>query len=95
MLRRVLQALEKCELFREEVHYVGQLVSEEGVKMDPKDLEAVQALKGKTAQTVGDIRQMLGFLSYYQTYVQHLSRVAKPLYDLLQSKQDTHQPNLP
>lgn len=33
---------EKCELFHKEVCYLGQLVSEEGVKMDPKDLEAVR-----------------------------------------------------
>lgn len=74
VLCRVLQALqhhgvklkpEKCELFRKEVRYVGRLVSAEGVKMDPKDLEAVRALKHKTPQTVGDIRQLLGFLSYY------------------------------
>ncbi|XP_023201986.1 uncharacterized protein LOC111610961 [Xiphophorus maculatus] len=100
VLRRVLQALqrhgvklkpEKCELFRKEVRYVGRLVSADGVRMDPKDFEAVQTLKHKTPQTVGDIRQMLGFLSYYRTYVQDFSRIAKPLYDLLQSKADTSQ----
>lgn len=104
VIRKVLQALqqhgaklkpEKCELFRNEVRYVGRLVSEEGVKIDPKDLEAVQALKSKTPKTVGDIRQLLGFLSYYRTYVQDFSRVAKPLYDLLQSKQGARQSNLP
>uniref|UniRef100_A0A8C4NM60 Gypsy retrotransposon integrase-like protein 1 n=1 Tax=Dicentrarchus labrax TaxID=13489 RepID=A0A8C4NM60_DICLA len=104
VLRKVLQALqhhgvklkpEKCELFRKEVRYVGRLVSAEGVKMDPKDLEAVRALKNKTPQTVGDVRQLLGFLSYYRTYVQDFSRVAKPLYDLLQSKPNTSQPKPP
>lgn len=98
VLRRVLRALqhhgvklkpEKCELFRKEVRYVGRLVSAEGVKMDPKDLEAVRALKDKTPQTVGDVRQLLGFLSYYRTYVQDFSRIAKPLYDLLQLKPST------
>ncbi|TKS84065.1 Retrovirus-related Pol polyprotein from transposon 412 [Collichthys lucidus] len=100
VLRRVLQALqrhgvklkpEKCELFRKEVRYVGRLVSEEGIRMDPKDLEAVRVLGHKTPQTVGDIRQLLGFLSYYRTYVQDFSRIAKPLYDLLKSKPDTPQ----
>ena len=86
---------EKCELFRKEVRYVGRLVSAEGVKMDPKDLEAVWALKHKTPQTVGDVRQLLGFLSYYRTYVQDFSRIAKPLYDLLQSKPDAPHPKLP
>lgn len=53
VLRKVLQVLqlhgvklrpEKCELFRQEVRYVGRLVSANGVKVDPRDLEAVRTL---------------------------------------------------
>ncbi|XP_061896494.1 uncharacterized protein LOC133645661 [Entelurus aequoreus] len=104
VLRKVLQALqrhgvklkpEKCELFRKEVRYVGRLVSAEGVRVDPKDLEAVQALAQKTPQTVGDVRQLMAFLSYYRTYVQDFSRIAKPLYDLLQVRIDNQQPHAP
>lgn len=51
---KVIQALqhhgvklmpEKCELFHHEVRYVGRLVSDKGVRIDPKDLEAVRSLK--------------------------------------------------
>lgn len=100
VLQKVLQALQrhgvklkpaKCELFRKEVRYVGRLVSADGVKVDPKDIEAVQALKHKRPQTVGEVRQLLGFLSYYRTYVQDFSSIAKTLYDLLQVKSDTPQ----
>lgn len=101
VLRRVLQALqrhgvklrpEKCELFRKEVRYVGRLVSENGVRVDPKDVEAVQALKEKTPQTVGDVRRLLGFLSYYRAYVQDFSRIARPLYEILQVKSNPSPP---
>ena len=93
--RKVLQALqhhgvklrpEKCEVFKREVRYVGRMVSAEGVRVDPKDFEAVLALKTKTPQTVGDIRQVLGFLSYYRSYIQDFAKIAKPLYELLQGK---------
>lgn len=80
---------EKCELFRKEVPYVGRLVSAEGVKVDPKHIEAVQALKHRKPKTVEDVRQLLGFLSYNRTYMQDFSRIAKLLYDLLQVKKDT------
>ncbi|KAI3375565.1 hypothetical protein L3Q82_003895 [Scortum barcoo] len=95
VIRKVLQALqkhgvklrpEKCELFEKEVRYVGRLVSAEGVRVDPKDLEAVLALKSKTPQTVGDLRGVLGFLGYYRSYIQDFSKIAKPLYELLQVK---------
>ncbi|KAL1272216.1 hypothetical protein QQF64_028078 [Cirrhinus molitorella] len=94
-LRRVLRALhchgvklkpEKCEMFRREVRYVGRLVSAEGVRVDPRDLEAVRSLTRRTPQTVGDVRRLVGFLSYYRTFIQDFSRVARPLYELLQAK---------
>ncbi|KAL0177456.1 hypothetical protein M9458_026350, partial [Cirrhinus mrigala] len=84
-LRRVLRALQKhgvklrpakCELFKKEVRYVGRLVSAEGVRIDPSDLEAVLSLKERKPNTVG-------FLSYYRTFIQDFSRIAKPLYELL------------
>ncbi|RXN35856.1 Retrovirus-related Pol poly from transposon [Labeo rohita] len=76
-------------MFKKEVRYVGRLVSAEGVRIDPKDLDAVQASKAKKPTTVGEIRKMLGFLSYYRSYVQDFSRIAKPIYDLLQVKRGT------
>lgn len=94
-LRRILQSLQKygvklrptkCELFRKEVRYVGRLVSADGVRIDPKDLEAIHALRDKTPNTVGEVRKLLGFLSYYRTYIQDFSRIAKPMYELLEAK---------
>lgn len=76
----------KCELFKSEVRYVGRLVSEDGVRIDPKDLEAVLSLKDQKPTTVGELRRLLGFLSYYRTFIQDFSRIAKPLYELLQSR---------
>ncbi len=94
-VRKVLQALqqhgvklrpEKCELFRQEVRYVGRLVSAQGVRIDPKDLDAVRSLASRTPQTVGDVRKLTGFLGYYRSYIQDFSRIAKPIYELLQVK---------
>ncbi|KAL6468412.1 hypothetical protein MHYP_G00240890 [Metynnis hypsauchen] len=95
VLRKVLRVLQshgvklrptKCELFRREVRYVGRLVSAEGVRIDPKDIDAVTALRGKTPCTVGDVRRLLGFLSYYRSYIQGFSCLAGPLYELLHIK---------
>lgn len=43
----------KCELFKKEVRYLVRLVSADGVKVDPKDLEAVRVLRDKTPQNSG------------------------------------------
>lgn len=65
---------------------MGRLVSAEGVRIDPKDLEAILSLKDKRSSTVGGVPQILGFLSYYRAYLPNFSSVAKPLYELLQVK---------
>lgn len=51
--------------------------------MDPAEIAPVLALKEKMPRTVGDLRQLLGFLSYYRSFVPSFACKAKPLYDLL------------
>uniref|UniRef100_A0A3P8TE73 Gypsy retrotransposon integrase-like protein 1 n=2 Tax=Amphiprion percula TaxID=161767 RepID=A0A3P8TE73_AMPPE len=73
----------KCELFKPNVRFLGRIVSKEGHSMDPAEVAPVLALKEKQPSTVGEVRQILGFLSYYRSYIQDFSRIAKPLYELL------------
>ena len=100
-VRKVLQRLRskgiklkpsKCELFRQEARYLGHKITREGYCMDERDKEAVQFLKDKCPTKVGEVRQLLGFISYYRKYIPDFSRRAKPIYELL--KQD-EQPKVP
>jgi hypothetical protein len=81
----------KCRIFRSEVRFLGQLVSENGSRMDPADLEAVVSLKSKPPQTVGEVRHLLGLLGYYRKYIADFSRRAKPLFELLVQKESSKQ----
>lgn len=63
-LRRVFRAMRdhgvklspgKCKLLKEEVRYVGRLVSVDGFCIDPKDLDAVLSLKEQKPMTVGEL----------------------------------------
>lgn len=83
----------KCELFKRNVRFLGKMVSGEGYTVDPKDLAPIQALKERIPATVGELRQILGFVSYYRTYIKDFSKVTKPLYALLSS--DTSGSNTP
>ena len=74
----------KCNLFRREVQCLGRVVSEYGYKMDPTKIQAVLSLKNKEPKTIGEVRHLLGLLGYYRRYIRDFSRVAKPLFDLLQ-----------
>lgn len=78
----------KCEVFRREVRYLGRVISSEGSKIDPSDTLAVRALKDKQPATVGELRAIMGLLSYYRQYIQDFSRIAAPLYNLMKAPAD-------
>lgn len=75
----------KCDIFRPQVRYLGRIVSAEGSRVDPADFEAVRALKDIKPQNVGQLRKMLGLLSYYRQYIKDFSRKACCLYELLKA----------
>ena len=63
-------------------------MSAEGYKLDHSTTEPVENLKKTPPRTVGEVRKLVGLLSYYRRYIKDFSRIAKPLYDLLSSKND-------
>lgn len=85
-------SLRKCEVLKRKVRFLGRLVSGEGYTMDPVEVAPGQALKEKAPTTVGELRRVMGFLSYYRTYIPHFSRIAQPLYQLLSTPPDPTPP---
>ncbi len=76
----------KCKLFKRECS-LGRVVSEQGYKMDPSNIQAVLSLKERQPRTVGEVRQLLGLLGCYRRYIPDFSRLARPLFNLLQSNE--------
>ena len=75
----------KCVFAKQEVRYLGRLVSGEGYRPDPADTEALEKFR-TSPKNIGELRSLLGFLGYYRSYVRDFSRRVKPLYDLLKGK---------
>ena len=71
----------KCMFLRKEVGYLGHIISNEGVKPDPKKIEAVR--KFPRPKTIKNIKEFLGLAGYYRRFIQNFSTIAKPLSYLL------------
>ena len=80
--------LSKCHLFKNKVTYLGRTVNKDGYRMDESSVQAVRELKNRKIETVGEVRQLLGLLSYHRRHVQDFAKLAKPLTDLLLVKDE-------
>ena len=70
----------KCILFSKEVEYLGHIISGEGVKTDPKKVEAVK--NWHSPRTVRQVRSFLGMINYYSRFIYNLAEVAAPLHGI-------------
>ena len=72
---------EKCKFLKKEVAYLGHVISREGVKPDPKKVEAVR--KFPRPRNPKNVKQFLGLAGYYRRFIPKFSIIAKPLSHLL------------
>ena len=70
----------KCVFGREEVTYLGHVVSATGISVDPAKVEKVRNYP--TPTNLKSLRQFLGLASYYRRFIPQFSKVANPLYAL-------------
>ncbi|RXN32901.1 Transposon Ty3-I Gag-Pol poly [Labeo rohita] len=73
--------LSKCAFFKKEVHYLGHVISSEGVSTDPGKVEAVAQWPRPT--NVSELRSFLGFASCYRRFVDGFAKLAAPLHRLV------------
>jgi hypothetical protein len=96
---RVLHLLSHQQLFLKqfkfdfgtsEVGYLGHLVGKAGVRVDPKNIEAMQ--DWPHPKTLKILRGFLGLTSYYHKFVKNYGKIATPLIDLLKNNSFTWNP---
>jgi hypothetical protein len=73
--------LSKCELWLKEVSFLGHIISEGGISVDPSKVKDV--LSWKTPQNILGIRSFLGLAGYYRRFIKGFSKISKPMTESL------------
>ena len=71
----------KCECFRQELIYLGHVVSKDGIQTDCKKVKAI--CKWPVPTNMTEVRSFLGFPNYYQRFLKKYAQVVKSLYKLI------------
>lgn len=80
-LHRLKLKPSKCFLFKPVVRFLGHIISAKGIQVDMDKVQCLDAWP--TPTNVKQVRQLLGFMSYYCCFVPRFAQLAKPLHALV------------
>ena len=82
----------KCDFFRDSVEFLGFIVDEQGIHMDPSRVEAIRGWLDHPPKTFRDIQVFLGFCNFYRRFIFDFAKHAKPLHTLLKGMKNGRKP---
>ena len=67
----------KCDFFKSEIHYLGHLISPEGISLLPNKLDSIRHMP--VLNSAKEIKQFLGLTGYYRKFVPRFADISRPL----------------
>jgi deoxyuridine 5'-triphosphate nucleotidohydrolase len=80
---------EKCDFSVTSVQYLGFVISEKGIKMDPLKLSAVT--KWPVPTKLKELQSFIGFANFYRRFIKDFAKITRPFHDLTKKDKETKQ----
>ncbi|PIK41777.1 hypothetical protein BSL78_21363 [Apostichopus japonicus] len=81
-LRKVKLNKSKCQIRKSEITYLGHVLSESGLKVDPEKVRAVTEMK--SPEDKEGLQRFMGVITYLAKFIPNLSTESAPLRALLE-----------
>ncbi|RCN37073.1 reverse transcriptase [Ancylostoma caninum] len=75
---------QKCEFFKEEIRFLGHVISRNGVCTDPDKIAKIRDYP--KPRSVAQLRTFLGMASYYRKFILKFAKITECLYQLTSPK---------
>jgi hypothetical protein len=72
--------LRKFSFYQNRIHYLGHIISKDGIVVDPEKIEAIR--EWSMPKNVTEVRTFMGLASYYKRFIAWFSRIAHPITSL-------------
>ncbi|KAI3773775.1 hypothetical protein L1987_48307 [Smallanthus sonchifolius] len=72
----------KCDFWIREVQFLGHVVNENGIHVDPSKIDAIKNWEAPKTST--EVRQFLGLAGYYRRFIENFSKIAQQMTTLTQ-----------
>lgn len=74
---------QKCELYQTEIKFLGKLVSQNGISVNPESIEIIK--KWPIPKDTKQLESFLGFANYHRNHVKGYAEITHTLYHLMKT----------
>jgi hypothetical protein len=68
MEKQLYAKLSKCSLYQRQIHYLGHIISKEGIIVDPSKIKSIE--EWPTPRNVTKVRSFMGLSGYYRRFIE-------------------------
>jgi hypothetical protein len=77
---QLYEKLSKCSFYQRQIHYLGHIISKEGIDVDPEKVEVIR--EWSAPRNVAEVRSFMGLAGYYKRFISKFSKIAHSITSL-------------
>jgi hypothetical protein len=72
--------ISKCSFYQGQIHYLGHILSEQGITMDHNNIESIRGWP--TPRNISEVGYFMGLDGYYRIFIAVFSKISHPITSL-------------